>query len=524
LIQMDSIPSGNLPILEMLCSTYEKEIVSFHMPGHNRGKSFSPVFLNNLPNLDTTELNSTDDINNPSGPVKNAMELAKEAFGSEKTFFVTTGSTTALYAALISCAAPGDKIIVSRDAHKSIVNACSLYNFKAVFACTNNFNSVLDNHPDAVCAIITRPDYYGICHDISEIIKRFHRFSKPVIVDEAHGTHLHFCPGLLPPDALSLGADIVVQSAHKTSPALTPGSFLHVSSNFRAKEPREIVLRDVQSNISRVTTSSPSFLIAASLDYARYYLSKFGDIKIRELHKNILLFYMALPPALKESLPQHIVEFLENPSENNRNFDFTRISLFTTRAPITPSELSSELSARGVYIEFFDLEKIVLICKPDNTLDDFMILAKHLNEIEEKYFLKYLSYKDKEKENLASSQDLNREIISNNIKSRRLMRSLYSNFELCDEKVRDFGEIETMLRKSNSCIYVPLNETAGKICAECLIPYPPGIPLTFPGDKINEDLIDHILELIENNLTVNGVVDGREISLDDNKKYIKVFI
>jgi arginine/lysine/ornithine decarboxylase len=497
---MDSVPAGNLPIYEMLFSFYKKEEVSFHMPGHSRGKSFSNEFFKNFSSMDTTELEYTDDLNNPSGHVKEAMDLAKEAFGSEKTFFVTTGSTTALHAALLSCAVPGSKVIVFRDAHKSIVNACCLYNLKVVFANSMTISDVIKNHPDASCAVITRPDYYGICNDISKIIEDLHKLSIPVIVDEAHGTHLHFCTELLPPDALSLGADIVIQSAHKTTPALTPGSFLHVSSSFRAKTPRDMVHRDIQFNISRITTSSPSFLIAASLDYARYYLSEFGNIKYKELFKNISLFYQALSPGLKNSLPSHIVKFLSNPSGNNRMFDFTRISLLTTFVPLTPYELSSELSERGIFVEFFDMEKIVLICKPDNTLDDFMSLAKHLNEIE---------------------------VLYGNTPGKQLKGDLSFYLESPDDKVRDFGKIENILRKNNSYTYVPYQEADGKISADCLIPYPPGIPLIFPGDKIDGNIISHLNELLECNITINGILDGNDIGLAGSKldkKYIKVFI
>ncbi len=540
---MDSVPSGNLPIYEMLFSFFKKEEVSFHMPGHSRGKSFSSEFFENFPSLDTTELESTDDLNNPTGPVKKAMALAKDAFGSEKTFFVTTGSTTALHAALLSCTAQGDKIIVFRDAHKSIVNACCLYNLKVIFTSSITFANVLKNHPDAACAVITRPDYYGICHDISEIIKDLHTLSIPVIVDEAHGTHLHFCPELFPPDALSLGADIVVQSAHKTTPALTPGSFLHVNSSFRAKDPRDVVHRDIQYNISRVSTSSPSFLITASLDYARYYLSEFGNIKYKELFKNILLFYLALSLEVKDSLPSHIVRFLEKPSVNNRTFDFTRISLFTKYLPISPSELASELAKRGIFIEFFDVEKIVLICKPDTTLDDLMLLAKHLNEISKNSLMHFYFNKDIEKvrrpddfDKTDNSEDFDE---FNNSEDFKKIEYELEMHKLCwhcfaedlkdfhnhpPEIVYDFGKIESDLRKANSYTYVPLEKAEGRISADCLVPYPPGIPLIFPGDEITEYILDYLHDLMKYNITVNGVVAGNELSLTDTTKYIKVFV
>lgn len=501
---------GDLPVMEMLVSHINQEQASFHMPGHCRGKSFSSEFIKNLPYIDTTELKTTYDLNNPSGPVKQAMELAREAFGSLFTFFMTSGSTSSVYAALISCASANDKIIVFRNAHKSVINACRLFNFRAVFVSEKTYKDALFENSDAKCVIITRPDYYGNCPDISDIISEFQSHSIPVIVDEAHGTHLKFCPGLFPSDALSMGADFVIHSAHKTVPALTPGSFLHIGRNFKKNISRAVLFEEIQSNISRVTTSSPSYPIAASLDYARFYLSVSGSEKYRQLYENIGSFFLALKPQFKRSFPQKFINFISDSSRFTMDFDFSRIVLNTDLLPLSSFELYNELYSAGIIPEFFDLNCIVFICKPENSPKDFILLANSLNSIYDKY-----SFESKYK---------NSDINLTNIQRAELKTHLLSIFEFPDKKVRDFGRIETLIRQNALYEFIPLDESLSRISAESIIPYPPGIPLILPGDEINSHTVNLINRLLEGNLNVNGVFKGFDINLPDNGYYIKVLL
>jgi len=291
---MSDFFENELPLWEMLKSHSDKEKVSFHMPGHNRAKGFLNIFETNLLAFDTTELPSTDDINNPNNSVLKSNQLASQAFGSAYTFFITTGSTIAIHAAILAFTNHNDKIIVFENTHKSVMNACIMYGLKMVITNEILFSKTLLQNNDAVLVLATCPDYYGKSYNLSSIAEQTHLAKKVLIVDEAHGTHFAFCPDLFPKTALLQGADIVIQSAHKTAPVLTQGAFLHISKNlhksFINSNSNYDMIEIIQSSISMVTTSSPSFLIAATLDYARMYLENFGEEKYKILFENI--FYI----------------------------------------------------------------------------------------------------------------------------------------------------------------------------------------------------------------------------------------
>jgi arginine decarboxylase len=212
------------------------------MPGHKLGSGIPEEFLSQLEKLDLTEIPGLDDLHNPSGVVCEAQELAAGAFGAEKSYFLVNGSTVGLHAAISAVCRPGQRLIAGRDSHSAVINGMLLagvrpYYFMPEYSdsfgiCTGitprEVERALSENTDAEAVLITRPNYYGVCCDIEEIAKIVHSRNKILIVDEAHGPHLVFNKRL-PMCALEAGADICIQSAHKTLPAFTQGAYLHMA-------------------------------------------------------------------------------------------------------------------------------------------------------------------------------------------------------------------------------------------------------------------------------------------------------
>ncbi len=480
---MQDIPVDHTPIIKMLSSSLQKEAVSFHMPGHTNGKAFSKWLHENALSIDTTELESTDNLQSPGAAVKEAYVLAAKAFGAKETFFITTGSTTAIYAAFLSVAAPGDEVIVFRNVHKSVLNACAMFDFIPVFTTEATIQTVIENHPGAVAVFVTRPDYYGRCMDINALSNLVHNANKILIVDEAHGTHFAFCPSALPVPAITNGADIVVQSAHKTVPALTQASFLHLSCEGVGLGRVDPVR--VKEALSMISTSSPSFLIAATLDFARAFLEEYGDSKAKQLLLNLTYFYSLLDPKW--------FPCFEHPDEKNSRvtYDPFRMVITVRNMPFTAKDLYKEFFDLGIMVEFYDLFRLVLICKFENTREDFILLSRVMNHF------------------LHESEAAVDESLESRIRQLALLDAQLLNAMNCFPE-RVFLPHAAMSQKGRT-ESIPLREAAHRVLFSAIIPYPPGIPLVWPGEVISAEAVFLIEGLLGNGYSIYGI----EASFDE---------
>lgn len=241
-----------------------KNTVRFFMPGHK----------GSLSAMDVTELDGTDNLHFPDGIIREAQDAVAKAYGVLHTFFSVNGSSAGLHGAILSACKPGDSIAVDRGCHISVLNALILYGITPVFlypeihrgfgvSCGIRPEAVKDllrQNPAVKAVLVTSPTYYGVCSDIRSIAHTAHLYDVPLIVDEAHGAHLHFCQKL-PDSAVSQGADIVVQSAHKTLECLTQGAMVHLCSKRIKKE-------QLQRSLNMVQTTSPSYLLMDSIENA----------------------------------------------------------------------------------------------------------------------------------------------------------------------------------------------------------------------------------------------------------------
>lgn len=288
-----------MSIIKTIKNREKDHYLSFHTPGHKgRALCYSPVLTD-----DITELADTDDLHEPSGIIKESMNLASSLYGSKTSFFSTNGSTASNMAAIHALTDINDSILICGNAHVSVEHIVKLKELNTIRVeskpLMEDFNEIrsgvdpddvekaLDAHRDIKAVFITSPNYEGILSDIKEIALRVHKYKIPLIVDEAHGAHLALSP-VFPPSALQLGADIVINSLHKTLPALTGTSLLHISRSF------ETDTEAVAKSLSIFLSTSPSYLMLASIDSCLALLEKRSKTLFETLDQNLKELYHSL--------------------------------------------------------------------------------------------------------------------------------------------------------------------------------------------------------------------------------------
>ena len=359
---------------------------------------------------------------------------------------------------------PKSKIIANRDCHQSVINACILGDIDPVYINSEidkNTNilkginiddaiKVIDSNLDAKAIILTYPTYYGMTYDLKRVCDYAHSKDIAVIVDEAHGAHLGLSEEL-PKTALEQGADIVIQSTHKTLPSFTQSSMIHIQGDRVNKEQLVSILKIIES-------SSPSYMLMASLEIAVDIYNKYGTKLMDELLNNI--------DKLKNSFKENNgIEFYDTD-------DKTKIFISTINMGLIGYELETILREEyNIQVELSNYYGSLLICTIGNDNDDFKSLETALNEISEKY---------------RTNRNIEKIEYPNNIPVKKLTPR------------------EAFYKEKKS---VKIYESVGKICGEYIIPYPPGISLTSPGEVITKEIIDYILFCKEKGMNVSGLKD-----------------
>ncbi|MBI2458273.1 MAG: aminotransferase class V-fold PLP-dependent enzyme, partial [candidate division NC10 bacterium] len=274
------------PLFDALVALAEARKVSFHTPGHKSGKGISTRFRkfvgSKIFTIDLTTLDEVDCLQKPVGVIREAQELAAEAHGADRSFFLVNGTTVGNHAMILSTVRPGEEVLVARNAHKSILAGIILSgatprfflpSFDPDLGIAINVSAAaaaqaMQTHPGARVMALTSPNYYGIAADMPTIIAAGQRQGKILIVDEAHGPHLHFHPAL-PPSAVDAGADLTVQSTHKIVGGMTQASMLHVKGG-------AVDAGRVAGILQMLQSTSPSYILMASLDLARMQMATEG--------------------------------------------------------------------------------------------------------------------------------------------------------------------------------------------------------------------------------------------------------
>ncbi|MFK4317107.1 arginine/lysine/ornithine decarboxylase [Bacillus sp. RC55] len=447
---------NRMPLYEALMEFKERRLLSFHVPGHKNGLNFPQKAsggFKDILSIDVTELTGLDDLHSPFECIDEAQQLLAEVYGVHKSYFLINGSTVGNLAMILSCCGEHDIVLVQRNCHKSIINGLKLAGANPVFlnpwidevhnvpvgVRDEIIKEAITKYPNAKALILTHPNYYGMGIDLEASIAYAHAHKIPVLVDEAHGAH--FCIGdPFPKSALVYGADIVVHSAHKTLPAMTMGSYLHINSRLVSEE-------KVSSYLSMLQSSSPSYPIMASLDIARFAIAVIKE----EGHDEIVEFLRRFKEGLR-SIPQ--IAILQYPSQ-----DELKVTV-QTRCQLSGYELQSVFEKVGIYTEMADPYNVLFIL-PLQVNEGYMKAIEIIRLAMQQY---------KVKDKTASIRYTYKGEISP-------LPYTYKQLERYETKL------------------VSIEEAVGMIAAEMVIPYPPGIPLIMYGERITQEHTKQITHL-----------------------------
>ena len=484
---------SELPILEGVLKYVKEENISFCMPGHKGGRGFNtPIgkeFIENFLKCDVTEVDGLDNLHNAEGIIKESEGLLSHFYGSKKSYFLVNGSTSGNLAMIFSSFNEGDKVIVERNCHRSIFNAIIMRKLKPVYIKNiiserlnaplsmdlGHFLQVLDNNTDAKGIIVTYPNYYGICGNLKYIIEQGRKYGMKILVDSAHGCHFGVHEKL-PESAVKLGADMIVTSTHKTLPSLTQSAYLHVNNGQDIKK--------TDFYVSAFLSTSPSYLFLCAMDYARFYLDKYGKeqygriLDISSYYRDKINEIEGIYILGKEDIKVFNKDI--NKQINNLNGIDTIWDIDTTRYVINLEKgysghlLSSYLKKHGIQAEMSDSSNVVLIFSPFNEEIEF----KKLYEVLIKCNLDELKQK---------SLDL-------------------IKFDIPEMVLLPH---EVMEKEKE---YVNLGESLKRVSAVNIVPYPPGVPILAMGEIIDKNCLEAIIYYKNNGIDLLGI-KGNQIEV-----------
>ena len=464
------------PLLDVLENCAQSSNAAFYTPGHKRGQGtpeiLSDLFGAKVWRSDLPELPELDNLFAPQTAIKAAQDLAAEAFGADQTWFLVNGSTCGVIASILAVCEPGDKIILPRNVHQSAISGLILSGAVPIFVSPDYdadrqiahsvtpqaVEEALRQHPDSKAVMIVYPTYYGVCGNVRAIADLAHQYDIPLLVDEAHGAHFAFHSDL-PDSALSAGADLTVQSIHKTLSAMTQAAMLHCQGN-RIEHDR------VSKALQLVQSTSPSYLLLASLDAARQQMATQGAALMEQT--------LRLADQARSRINQIPNLSTLNPEQSPGCWAFDR-----TRLTVTVSELgidgftADEIlhQTLGVTAELPSLQHLTFIISLGNTQADidrlvqaFAILAKE-----------------------------SRPVVPQFRRSECLTPQ-----SLLTPRQAFFAPSETL----------PIAQTIDRISAELVCPYPPGIPVLLPGEQITEDAIANLQQILAAGGMISGCADS----------------
>lgn len=427
------------PIFDALTDKNFIKQTQFHMPGHLRGRGFETFGADFK--IDVTELPETDDLHCPEGVIRKSQEYAARVFGSKHAYYLVNGSTSGVLAMVLGCVGDGEKIIADRFCHKSFVSALALSGAEAVWVKPKIIDNgtmwggiepsaiekAIRENPDAKAVYITAPNYFGMMSDVESIARLAHNNNMMLLVDGAHGAHFGMSDKL-PPSIISLGADMVCMSLHKTLPSLTQTAILLTNEKY---DRVESALRTVQS-------SSPSYVFMASCEHAVEYYEKCPKDRWDKVY---------------EWVKSYFPEQLECDDESVKFKDFTRLNCPVYGNPFAAMEIMRK--QHEIALECAYGGGVVAIVNSLHTEEEIKKLKNALS--------------------LVSCEGESVSIAPMNCQRAKSPR-------------------EAFFAKKKR---VPLSEAVGKISAEGIMVYPPGVYQVLPGEVIDESAVNTIFSLVK---------------------------
>ncbi|MCR5048095.1 MAG: aminotransferase class I/II-fold pyridoxal phosphate-dependent enzyme [Saccharofermentans sp.] len=448
------------PIYEALERFREMRVVPFDVPGHKHGKGNPELtaFLGEkCVGVDVNSMKPLDNLCHPVSVIHEAELLAADAFGAKHAFLMVGGTTSSVQSMVLSCCKQGDKIILPRNVHRSVINSLVLCGAIPVYVNPDvdrrlgislgmnrdQVKKAIEENPDAVAVLVNNPTYYGICSDIRAIVKMAHDAGMLCLADEAHGTHFYFGENM-PVSAMRAGADMAAVSMHKSGGSLTQSSLLLIGENVSEGHVRQII------NLTQ--TTSGSYLLMSSLDISRRNLALRG----KEVFRKVI--EMAEYAREEVNAIGGYYAYGREMINGDSIFDFdpTKLSVHTRDIGLAGIEVYDILRDEyDIQIEFGDIGNILAYLSIGDRMQELERLVSALAEIRRRY--------KKDPDGLMTQEYIDPEVVCSP------QKAFYSN------------------KKS-----VPLKDSVGEVCSEFVMCYPPGIPILAPGERITEDILEYI--------------------------------
>lgn len=474
------------PLYEAVINRAKRKLISFQTPGHNNGLAFDNKIKRDIKDnffyLDVSVCGKVDSLDSPKTFIRDSQRLLAKAYGVDNSYFLVGGSTLGNQIMFLSAFSAGDKVIIPRNVHKSILSSIIISGVVPIWiypelsenknitynVLSSQIKDALDKHPDAKGVSITSPTYHGIVADLEKINNIIKEKNKILIVDESWGAHLKFHPKF-PKSATEIGVDMCVQSFHKMLPALNQSSILHINT-------KNIDYTKVERAINLLQTTSPSYPMLAIMDYTRRNMALNG--------KKILSEILLISKEIKQKLTKIGISTLLDTHVQNGSGEFTldpaKVTIFTNEIGITGYELEKILDEEyGIQVECSNYDNIIIILKYGNLKFDVKQLIKALTGI--------INNKKMNKTN-----KINFEF------------NLFNNDQVIEPRKAFFSKE----------LWIDLDNSKGKICAETISVYPPGIPILIPGERISKEVIEYLITVKSKGGTIS--------SLDPDLKRIKV--
>lgn len=463
------------PIYEALKTFNQKRVVPFDVPGHKRGRGNPELtaFLGQqVMNLDVNSMKPLDNLNHPSSVIKDSESLAAEAFGAHHAFLMVNGTTSAVQAMVFATVKRGDKIILPRNVHRSVLNALVLcgaipiyinpeMNKRLGISLGMSIKSVEDaivKNPDAKAIFVNNPTYYGICSDLETIVNLAHGAGMLVLADEAHGTHLYFGENL-PQTAMSAGCDMSAVSMHKSGGSLTQSSILLTNNKVNPDYMRQV--------INLTSTTSASYLLMSSLDLSRKHMALHGK-EIMSRVVELVEYARAEVNAIGDywALGSELID-----GDAVFDFDQTKLTINTLDIGLAGIEVYDLLRDEyDIQMELGDIANILAYVSVGDRKVDLERLVSALVDIRRRY--------KKDKSGMWTQEYLNPEVVAT-------------------PQDAFYGEKES----------VELSDSIGRVCTEFVMAYPPGIPILAPGERITPDIVKYITYAKEKGCLITGTED-----------------
>ena len=470
-------------LYQKLTDYAKRDIYPFHMPGHKRISLKENI--RSAYEIDITEIDGFDNLHHTKEILKDAQQKAQTLYGSKYCFYLINGSTCGILAAISSVVNRNEKILVARNSHKSVYHGLFLRQLKAEYVypvetslgiqgqvTKEQIEELLIKQPDIKAVLITSPTYDGVVSDIKGIAEVVHKYEIPLIVDSAHGAHFGFSKGF-PENAIKLGADLVIESVHKTLPAFTQTALLHVCSE-------RVSLDKLKMYLSIYETSSPSYVLMAGMDACMEFLEESGMEYFQKLEENLSTFYK------KTSCLKHLKVVRKCDFSKLEAFDFdeSKILILSKHSAVSGADLQKLLLEKyKLQMEMACGNYTLALSSIMDRKEGFERLAQALIEIDYAFSLEF------------HLCEANQMIFKNNV-----YKIQTKHLEIFEAQERDTEAVlleEAIRKTSGSYVYL----------------YPPGIPIIVPGEIITKQLVEDIYLCKKKGLEVEGLLEDEKISV-----------